>query len=1755
MANEQTLTLKVQVTESGAVRVLNQVADGVDKVGDKSGKSASLLTKLGISTVTLNQGLQLLQNTVGKAATALGGLVRQGAALETTYARAATEIAGNASNAIASLKAEVLELSKVIPKSVEDLGGAAVEAVARGYENLDDAMSVTTAGAKLATATFGSAKDVTRDLALNMTRFGVEASEAGRVANAFFVLARDGAGDVADLGNRFGAAAETMKRLGVDIFESISVVSALTQEGLSSAQAMRGLQGAMLSLLKPTKEMEAVIKAAGFASGEAMVKQLGLGGALKLVNDIAAKQPGLLEDSIQGISSQAAVTKLATDAWDDFQRAQAETRNGTAALDEGLGKVSDTLESQEQLLRNAGTRLREAGFEKIGPVLTEMAKAAIEAFDDTEQGAIDLAAVMADTVVPTARLAATTVFQLANAGLFLVDVIKEFRRELPEGVDASDGFEQRAEDFDTLMGKIQAGASAGAVKAEAAAAANQRFAQSLAEIGIDGEATNDELARLVNQYADLEKAQIPVTAANIAGAKSWGVIAEGVSKVKAAAGDAEGDVTEFNVELAKTGEKAKTAAELMKEALGAIEEKMKPGVDTAKALADLETMRFERMADTAKAQGDQITNGGALLQQALAADDAARSVAEAEAAVLQAKIEQLTATEALALANMEQVKALVAQKGALEAVAGTYDANAKKAQETVTQAKANVKEVETVGKRMAATIGRLVEDTFSGIVQGTRKLKDIVGGVRDALVAGMARTFSEVIQQKVEKLDTPLEQNVGGIGGLFKTLGMRVLSSFAGIFKGIVSGFQGLGKLFKGAKGLAGLFGSSGAAAGAGSSVPAGLIAAPQVGTGSLAISAASGTGAAGFAATAGYAGAAAAIGVILTVVAHMLEKAFSPKLADEVKKDVRDGLNAILVKQLKIITDADLREAGRPGGKVVSKTVPTLGDRLDEGQPVGDRARVLALLASLGDSPFSNGTSDNRRMFSIFGGQIQSILEDFPEKEGEISKAIVQSFSEGLGDAINKMQEQFVRIVDETRGTALGDGPPPQLKPPGAGAEPDRTKPEESQKSALQRLIDEGFLLPLEDAVMELVDIFAADLPLAVQKSVPKLVNDAFGLAQKAQLKKLTDQIFEDLKAGGATGTDEAVRRRAERLAQEQQAESITTVDGQQIQRGLEIEVEAFGKLSESILAASQEIIAGKGTADAIKRLNAGLSASVAERAGQVMNEVLLKVADFDNLLGPVFRNLEVRATSIAERFQSGEISSAQAVTEIDEMTEMLGTDFEALAQKAEAMGPLIEKFAELQENMQLALTSLGQAADRASGLGESLDLMIADLTGDGVQARLDAKVKDAIEQQQAALDKAGETLGPAFAALFNVVGKRAGAEPGFTLDDVGLDAVRQNIRDLSDQDLKRLVGQFEELANATAARAAAEIAALENQLALVEEWASLTDGVRAALDEIELAGLDSFDRGPKEFAQAQQRFAEALDDFQTGTDAEKLVGAQDLVSAGPALLAAAEAAGIGPGSARFELLRDEIAKALKDVEKAAAAKEAERDTIQQQIRDVQTAAAEQLRLLKEYTTTTQEELLRRSAEASEELTDAEGPLGDLKPTREAMEKVVARLDKGINVFQVGSDKIQKGAFESIGLARGGVVTAREQPALLHGPEAVIPLDKLPGLMAGMIAPELDRVRTRGGGGTGDMLGRLERLLGRTGGAGGGNVIAKIAPVLEYHEAEIREHDDEGREDRRGRRGSREMDRQKAIRRELMAVLRDAETRREIRRLLSGME
>lgn len=85
-----------------------------------------------------------------------------------------------------------------------------------------------------------------------------------------------------------------------------------------------------------------------------------------------------------------------------------------------------------------------------------------------------------------------------------------------------------------------------------------------------------------------------------------------------------------------------------------------------------------------------------------------------------------------------------------------------------------------------------MRESFAAVVNGTRDMKDVWKGVREAATGQMFDAFGAIIFGKKRLLDDPMEKNLGGIGDLFGKTAQTGRNEFGGMFGWVADGVKAL---------------------------------------------------------------------------------------------------------------------------------------------------------------------------------------------------------------------------------------------------------------------------------------------------------------------------------------------------------------------------------------------------------------------------------------------------------------------------------------------------------------------------------------------------------------------------------------------------------------------------------------------------------------------------------------------------------------------------------------------------------------------------------------------------------------------------------------------------------------------------------------------------------------------------------------------------------------------------------------------------
>ena len=250
-----------------------------------------------------------------------------------------------------ALSDQVLTLSTKMPQSAKVLADGLYDIASSGFSGADG-MKVLEASAKAASAgmtdTATSAKGVTAVL----NAYGFEAEEAARVSDTMFKTVDKGVITFEELSSTVGDWVGMAKAANLSFEEASGAIAYMTTKGIGAAEAGTSLQRMLTGIIKPSEEMAAVIKNAGYESGEMMLKTLGLTGTMKVLNDTTGGSITKLIELMPEIRGVRGANALLGAGYEELTDYMEDFNNTAGATNTALAEQSKSLDYQMKLLKN-----------------------------------------------------------------------------------------------------------------------------------------------------------------------------------------------------------------------------------------------------------------------------------------------------------------------------------------------------------------------------------------------------------------------------------------------------------------------------------------------------------------------------------------------------------------------------------------------------------------------------------------------------------------------------------------------------------------------------------------------------------------------------------------------------------------------------------------------------------------------------------------------------------------------------------------------------------------------------------------------------------------------------------------------------------------------------------------------------------------------------------------------------------------------------------------------------------------------------------------------------------------------------------------------------------------------------------------------------------------------------------------------------------------------------------------------------------
>ena len=379
----------VQATLRAETGPFNRAMKGASNAIKGLKNEANSLTSIG--NAVSGVGKALTAGVTVPVAGAIGASVALGASFEEQMSTVGAVTNASASE-MEALENSAREMGQTTRYSATEAAGAQ-ENLARAGFNTSEIMDALGSTLDLATSGSISLDEASSITARTIRGFGLEASDASRVAD---VLAKTAAGSnttVSGLGETFKYVAPVASGLGLGFEEVAAAAGIMGDAGIEASQAGRVLNRGLLNLAAPTAQQKALMDELGLSFFDA-------NGQMKPMKEIV----GELETGLAGMSDEQKTAALATlfgshavsgwtalvdagsDALGEFQNG---LENSTGFAEEFARQVEDNLSGS---FREFKSSLGEVGltiFDLIeGPLrsLIDSATEALDAFLELDEG-------------------------------------------------------------------------------------------------------------------------------------------------------------------------------------------------------------------------------------------------------------------------------------------------------------------------------------------------------------------------------------------------------------------------------------------------------------------------------------------------------------------------------------------------------------------------------------------------------------------------------------------------------------------------------------------------------------------------------------------------------------------------------------------------------------------------------------------------------------------------------------------------------------------------------------------------------------------------------------------------------------------------------------------------------------------------------------------------------------------------------------------------------------------------------------------------------------------------------------------------------------------------------------------------------------------------------------------------------------------------------------------------------------------------
>lgn len=343
--------------------------------GKSVGKMQSKFQTLAPTMKKVGMGMAVAGGVITAA---LGLTVKSAMSFNKEMANIATLIPG-ATERVIELKTEVRSMAVEVGKSTSDLAGGAYQVIS-AFGDTADTVDILRISARAATAGVATTTDAINLLGAVTKGYGDTSKEAQlKVSDLAFQTVKLGVTDFPQLAASIGQVVPLTSELGISQEELFAVMATGTGVTGKASQVATQLRGAVQALMAPTTDMTKLLEDKGYASGKAMLADLGLIETLNTIKSVSEASNTPLQryiGSIEGQTIALALTGAQADVYIEKLAAMSDAAGMTDAAfreqTEGINKVGFAFEQAKIRIGILGQEIGDKLLPMITPLIEKI---------------------------------------------------------------------------------------------------------------------------------------------------------------------------------------------------------------------------------------------------------------------------------------------------------------------------------------------------------------------------------------------------------------------------------------------------------------------------------------------------------------------------------------------------------------------------------------------------------------------------------------------------------------------------------------------------------------------------------------------------------------------------------------------------------------------------------------------------------------------------------------------------------------------------------------------------------------------------------------------------------------------------------------------------------------------------------------------------------------------------------------------------------------------------------------------------------------------------------------------------------------------------------------------------------------------------------------------------------------------------------------------------------------------------------------